>query len=788
MFFQTLSLWLPPLLYLIPVLIAGIIILRKTTSIDRFEILIPTGSIFGISIFTFLINIFSFITLGKLAVYLAYLFLILIGIFIYKVETKKSSLSFPSRKVLLFYLISILAWATFIFWKGNKALIGSDTNLYYSVAHTFIKGNFPPQTPWQPDLPLSYHLGALQLLGSFHSFTNLSFEFLHIFFSCLFIFLSSQIVIWIWKRHESVGSFIWGNLIAAVVFISFGFLKLSIPIFPIKLPGVSNLHQLFMWIRNLPTVNQTIEVYGAPINLDALIYFIFHAFGLALILCLLTIVFYSTNSKRLFSWIILFMGLVTLSIINESMFVIAAPALIFVNILNEIRDKTFLQNIKYIAFLTFFSVLMIIFHGGMINNTLFPPKNLEKTVLIFPEKADIKQDFTAYHHYQQISKTISQKEEWLPLSWFHFGADILIMIAIISLIFIKFSNQQKILLYALLIMSVFSLLAYNFIVPKYLVANGNRFLSFTFITLSLFILFALQSFFDNFSRKFWLKYLVITLLALFILMPTILPPLLLLTKTRFGENKLIPKTEQMTDAIRWIKSNLPFSSRIIVLDAATPHPSGQARVMVQAGVFAPIFPSEFRAYTIEASPEYLDIAYFLSPKALRELKIDTLLIDSNYYEKIDNLAKDYLKDQRFFEEIYKSENTNEAWEKVFKIKQEYYTLDESEGTISQLVNIPLSGKIYIDNEENFDPSYLRRALIFSLRGKNLYFMPQSGVYLNVEVDIPFDQPEADIKYDYLLLGKRTNPELICYCQAEIIWKGLNDEVYLWKNKGLVIRR
>lgn len=780
MFFQTLYFWLLLLLFLIPILIVGIIILRKTTAIDRFEILIPTGSVFGISIFTFLINILSFITPGKLAVKLAYLLLILVGVFVYKLNSKNSSLNFPSKKTLLFYLISNLAWASFIFWKGSRALIGSDTNLYYSIAHTFIKGNFPPQTPWQSDLPLSYHLGASELLGAFHFLTNLSFEFLHIFFACFFIFLSSQIIIWIWKRHESFLSFVGGNLIAGAVFVSFGFFKLAVPVFPIQIPQISNLHQLFLWIRNLPTVNQSIEVYGAPVNLDVLIYFIFHAFGLALTLSLVSIIFFTIKRRLLLSWVILLLGLLALSIINESIFVISAPALILANFLNEIRNKRLLKDLKHIILALVCSAVLVIFQGGIITNSIFPPKGMEKTILIFPDKSEIRQDFISYHHYQQISKKIPQRQEWLPFSWFHIGPDILIFIAVISFIFVRFSVQQKVLLSTLLIMGISSLFAYNFIVPKYLVANGNRFLSFAFISLSLFILFVFQKLFDIFSRKLWLKYIVLTLLTLFIFIPTILPPTLLLTKTRFGENKLIPETEQASSAIVWMKDNLTFNSRVVVLDAATPHPSGQARAMVQAGVFAPVFTSDFRAYTIEASPQYLDIAYFLSPKALKELKIDTLLVDSNYYEKIDSLVKDYLKDESFFKIIYEKENSDKTWEKVFKIKQEYYSLEKDEGTLGQLTMIPLTGKIYIDNEENFNPSYLRRAIIFSLRNHDLYFLPQSGVYLNVEVDIPFNYPSDKQNYKYLVLSKKTNPATVCDCKPNLIWMGLKDEIYLWE--------
>lgn len=772
--------WLLLLLYLTPLLITGIILLRKTTLIDRYEVLIPAGCVLGIAIFTFFINLFSFFTKSNHAIYLAYVLLLFIGIFMFKLKVKAVKISFPSKRSLLFCLTSILAWLLLIFWKGNNALIGSDTNLYYSIAHTYLKGNFPPMTPWQPDLPLSYHLGSLQLLAAFYLFTNISFEFLHIFFSCFFIFLSSQLIVWIRKRHTTVISFIFGNLFAGIILVSSGFLKVIFPYFPLKFPEISNFHQLFLWIRNLPTVNQSIEVYGAPINLDVLIYFIFHAFGLALVLSLISVIYYTIKKRQLLSWVILLLGLPALSIINESIFVISAPALIFANLLNEIRYKSSFQNVKYIILALVFSAALVIFQGGVITNSIFPPKGMEKTILVFPDKSEIRQDFISYHHYQQVSKVIPQRQEWLPFSWFHIGTDILIFIAVISFIFVRFSAQQKVLLCTLLVMGISSLFAYNFIVPKYLVANGNRFLSFAFITLSLFILFVFQKLFDNFSRKLWLKYIVLTFLTLFIFIPTILPPGLLLTKTRFGENKLIPKTEQASSAIDWMKDNLTFNSRVVVLDAATPHPSGQARAMVQAGVFAPIFTSDFRAYTIEASPPYLDIAYYLSPRALKQLGINYLLMDSHFFETLPRRRKQQLDDQKYFTPLFTKVYPDLSWEKVFQIYTEYTESGgELLGTISELTeNIP-GGKIYIDNEENFNPSFLRRAIIFSLRNKDLYFLPQSGVYLNVEANINSNPPLKDGNYDYLVLGKNTDPKNKCKCSTKLIWKGLSDEVYVW---------
>lgn len=779
MLFESLLFYFLLFAFLLPIIIVGIIMLRKTSSIERFELLFPVGSIFGILLFIFSLNITSFFIKGLTGVIFSYLILISLSIIIY-LKKGLSKVTFPKGKQALLYIASFAFWGVLLVWKGNYALIGSDTNLYYAVAHTFMKGNFPPMTPWQPDLPLSYHLGVFELLGAFYVLTKLSFNFLHIFFSCFFIFLASQIIIWIWKKHNTIYSFIWGNIAAAILLISFGFFKIIIPVFPIRIQSVTNLHQFFLWVRNLPTVNQSIEVYGAPINLDALIYFIFHALGLATFLSLVVVTIYS-GKKIIFEWITLLIGIATLALINESIFIVVFPALIIVKLLWDHIHKGAI-NWKIILPLFLITFFIISLQSGMITNNLFPKKGLDQSVILFPRKEQIKEDFTSYHYYQQVSKVLEQNSEWLPFNWIHIGLDILILLSVISITFIQFSKEQKIIILTLFLSGIFSLIAYHFIVPKFLVANGNRFLAFSFIFLSLLLIYSFQSLTESLTnRKYNFMKILLIVLAFWIFLPTILPPLALLSKNRFGENKLVPKKEQVSEGIRWIRDNVSFDSRVIVLDIRAPHPSGVARALIQAGVFSPIFPGDFRAYTIEASPEYLDIAYYLSPKTLKELKISILNIDSYFYNTLLPLRKDQLNDKKYFDILFTKKYPNDSWEKVFKIKPEYLELEESPGTFRELVNIhPFLGSIYIDNEENFNPSFLRRALIFSLRKQELYFLPQSGVYLNVEADINSHYPKDNKDYDYLILSKNTNLESICSCTAVLIWKGLRDEVYLWE--------
>lgn len=782
---ESLFLWVIFLLYLFPIFFTGFLIIRRITNIVRIEVLIPAAFIIGIGLFIFFLNITAFFIKPPENIILAYVSILLIAWMSKKKSIRILPIELFNKKWFILYLFSTAFWLLLIFWKANFALIGSDTNLYYSIAHSFIRGNFPPKTPWQPGIDLNYHIGAFEFLGSFHFLTNLSFEFLHVIFSSLFIFSASQIIIWFLKRHDNLVSFLLANLVSAIILVSFGFIKFIWPILPLQLLAINNLHSLFLWIRQLPTVNESIEVYGAPINLDALIYFIFHALGISLFLVLLLFVMNVKKERILFSLIIFLVGTASLSLINESIFAAVSVPLLAGFFLFNWNKIFFKANIFKIIFLIFLFFFIVIFQGGFISSFFtknFSIRDNNQSIIVFPKKNEILGNFNTYHTDQSTSRILPQKKEWLPFTWIHVGLDILIYISTIILIFS--SGKVKILTLTLFLSGIFSLFLYFNVVPKYIIANGNRFLSFSFLTLTLLIFINVINLIESLKNKFLIKFVLIFFILWFTI-PTILPPLLLLSKNRVGEDKLAIKKEEIDPSLLWLKENVRFDTKVAVLDQRAPHPSGVAKVMIQSGVFSPIFPNDFKAYTIEASPEYLDIAYSLSPKALSKLDIDLVLIDSDFYKNLNSLRKKQLEDENLFQQLFYGKLDQNRWEKVFKIRPSYLNESELVGTIDELAKkVSSNSKIYVDNEENFQPPYLRRAIIFTIRNRNLYFLPQSGVYLNVETYINQKYPDSKIKYDYLLLGKNTNPESLCNCNAELTWKGLNDEVLLWKTNYL----
>lgn len=801
----------------LPPILVGIAVVKKYSEVKRIELLLPSGIIIGLSLYIFLLNITFHIIPGELGILLSYLGLLILCIVFYKNTHLKLSFKFD-LKFLLLWAFSIIFWGGFLYWKAGHALIGGDVNIYYSIASSFIKGNYPPMAPWQPDVSLSYHIGVLELLGALHFLTNLSYEFLHLALSFIFVFSAIQIVLWFVGIGVSIKRFILINTLIFIVFISSGFLKIAFPTQHHYFPNIASFNDLIIWLRQLPTARESIEVYGAPTNLDALIYVIFHAAGISLFLSIVTLLTYPLRRALFKTWVIVLISASSLALTNEAIFVAAFPAFLvcmylwyfynfndltsrpsslisdlrfmFIVIKKSITLKTLssfiLGSYGKLTLLIFLMGTFVFLQGGVITNNLklFNNGKIESSVVVFPKRDDIKGDFISYHLDSMRTKIHPPENQWLPFKWISLGVDLMLLFGFIFVFLNKATAERKQLYLLIFLTSLFAILSYNFIVPKYILANSNRILVIAFQLLA--ILFLLFSFwFMNllFGRKKTILTVLKVIFFVLVILPTVIPPIATLSKTRFGENKLIPKYQQKSHAHIWIKNNLSLKERVVVLDSRTPHPSGAAKLMINSGVSSPVFAGGFKSYSIEAGPEYMDIAYTLSPKALNDLSIDYLLLDNVYIEKLPQSRREQLNNDSLFEILHHSNKEDGGWERVYKVKGEYFRLSqELDGTLSQFKKIaPLQGSYYIDDDKKFNPDFLRRAIIFTLKDRDLSFVAGSGVYQHTEIIVNFKDHQAGNKYKYYVLADGTSPFVLCQCQTKALWQSYNKMFFLWEN-------
>lgn len=759
------------LIILTPCVVAGIIILKRITKNLNLPLLIPGGIILGLTLFTFLLNLVFNVSPGKPGIWISYILIVLLSGFL--LSTVKWSFPPLNKKILAFCLMTFIFWLGLVTWKANFALIGGDTRSYYAIAGSFINGNFPSVTSWQPDVELAYHTGALELLGALNYLTNISFLSLHLVLSVVFIVCSIQILIWIICTEFSITKFIIGNISAFIAFVGFGFLKIIYPVFPIKPPSLTSINDLVIWLRNLPSARESIELYGVSFNLDSLIYILFQNYGLAILFCILVILL--NFKKSFFSLLVLLITLTTLALVNESIFV---PALIptFLWIIFIFSKKLWSKSSFSVILAFLITGIFILFQGGLITANLLSKDKTPSSIEIFPASPYARD----YLINSQKSRLLETKDSWLPFGWVNVGIDLQVVIILFLLILSKPEKKLRDFCLLLFGFSIGAILTYNLIIPKYVLSNSNRILVLAYQFLSIIIVcLALTWALKIKSAK--IKFATIIILSLIVILPSIIPSLAWMSTTRFGPGKLTFAAVEKTGVEKWLEKNTLPSDRFAILDVNSPHPSGAAKLMAITGIKTPLFIGGFKTYTIEPGPEYTDIVYSLNPDSLRKLKINKLIIDSKSFASLPEIRKTQLQNTKFFNLLFNEDDKNE-WTRIYEIKNDYFQSGRNlDGTFESLSKIaPADGRYFIDSEKNFNPDYLRRPLIFTLRNRDLYFKVESGVYQHTEIPINQKDPVPGMNYDYLVLSDKTDPKSLCKCQPKLIWKYLNGKIMLWK--------
>lgn len=771
------------LLFLIPIWWVGFIVARRTTSLRRLEVLLSLALPIGVALYIFVLNLLSFIVKGSFGIYISYFIFILIGLVISK-KIKTDKIDFPKKFVLLLFILSTVIWGILLFWKVGHTVLGGDTGLYYAIAKTFARGNFPIVSPWQPDLPLKYHYGASIFLGALEGFTGYSLEFLHRFIVFLLLLSFSQILIWTWKRHDNLFSLVLYQLVPAVALISVGTFMFVWPHLPLQFPELGSFRDFVLWGRSLPSVHLSFETYGAPVSLSVIIYFLFYAVSLSVFYSFMIFLIFPRLKNRLFYWMIIGVVLSSLALINESLFLPALIVSIFIVLWQEIRERTLRKNFVKLLTVGMVFGLVVLFQGGIITDSIVRKDGLESSVSFFPKKEDLPYEFTGYHRAQQASKLFPIEEKWLPFIWYHAGFTWLYIFGAFGFLYllIKKENKKIIIFTVFLVSAISSVIAYNVVVPKYLAANGNRLMLFSYqifgVALTLFLIWLFES-----IQKRKAAAVIFSLCAVWLLIPSILPPVLQLSEARLSENRFLNVYEDKPETFKWIEKNIPIEKRVVDVTSNTPFSSRPQEIMVRAGALTPTFDPKYRAYTLETSPEYLDLVFTLNPDIVKKLKVSYLIVDANYFQTLSEIRKRDIQNAQFFEKVFETSTPYAAWERIYRIKDKY--ISEASilpGTFDELTSLILKDAIlYIEDWKSENPwATLRKAVMFALKDWNPYATPGSGVYLNVEAFINLREPHKAQKFDYLVLYKDTNPNSICACSLKLIWQGIGGNVKVWK--------
>ena len=775
--------WIKIITFLIPLTWFGIVVIRRSVNVYRFELLTPLGFLFGLSSYIFFLNVFSFVFKPPLSIPVSYLFLVLVA-FLVSRFTKSKALDFPKGKNLILVMVSLLFWFAILFFLiGKKIIFGGDIHLYYAIAKTFSTGNFPLVSPWQPDLSVGYHYGGSILLGAINWFTGLPFEFIHRFLAFAILLALVHTLLYFIKRHTNVFSLIIYFLIPVTFVFITGIFMLVFPVFPLSFPAVSNIRELLLWLSQLPSVHISFETWGAPVTVGLIVYFLHQFIALSQFTLLLVLIIRFAKKKRIFAYVAIAITVLSTAITNEAVFLPGLFVVILGVLVKEISGKTFRKNFALLLVLGAVCTLILVFQGGIVTDILLGKNaHLSKSISFYLPWSQIPPSLTAYHTIQQSSKVFKVSNLWYPLKYIHVGFLLIYPLAFILVAWSVLKKDKNRLVYFLLLIAAFcATLSYNYIVPRFKPADGNRsmILAYQFLGLifTLFTVHILES--DRNSNRF--RFFIAGAFFVWVFGFSFLQPFAELYSQASHANLLKPVVEATPPIFGWISNNLPSSSRFLVVDAQAPSSQRNTEFMEKAGVLVPTFSSEYRAYTLESGPEYTDLVYTLNPSLMSKFGIRYLFIDPKGYANLPESRKDDLANLTYFTLVYEDRNGSNS--RVYKVEDKYLDTGENlGGTFDELLSlVPDGDSVYIDTWEHESPwDQLRKSVIFTFKDRNPVFVWGPGAYLNVLADISGRPPKEGDRYDYLVLFKDTSPNDVCKCKADLVWSGIGNNVNLWK--------
>lgn len=714
----------------------------------------------------------------------------------------------PKKTSLILIILSITIWGILLFKMIGHMNLTGDPFIYQTIGKSFTRGNFPIYEPWEPDMKLSYHYGPSIFLGTFHTLTGSSFDLIQRSTSFLIVLMLSQFLIWIFKRHLTIKSLIIYQLIPLIGLICLGNWMIAIPVFPFQFP--QNFTGIIEWISKLPTAHMNFSTYGgAVVALNGLMYFYHELIGMIAFIWILWISFTYDKNRRLLSFFILIISIAATAIINEIFLPLSISASLLIIFCREFPFKKFLfiKNVLLTFGLLALLLILVIFEGGTMTESLFGKKSEYPTIQILPDKKNIfvlidksiplsdytKQIVNLENHQkiQQSSLFFPPKKEWLPFRWFHPGFIFFYVVNLIICSTLYISKQKKRLLLCatLLLSAIIMTVIYNL---TYIIGNNSsRFLAFTYTFLGINLVFSLIWVLEFLAKRGKYLYLFLALLIIaWLSIPSILPSLVQQLIPSEPTNKLIfQESDNLTPTLDWISKNLPYNTRIINLVSSGYNGATLAKI----GIFTPTWTNKYRAYTMDGSPEYFDLIYTLNPSLIKDFKITHLSLDFITFSKLPETRQRQIESSGYFILLFNDNFASSNWERVYQVTNKYLAEAEDLGGTFKEMNqiIPKNAKIYIDKEniksaKDLNSWYsLRRALIFNLKDRDLYYeygLPSGNnePYVHVEARVSGNQPSKSISYDYLALFNETKPETICDCRAEIVWKGFEDNIVIWK--------
>ena len=722
----------------------GLVIFHYFFKTRNKSLLVGGGMTVGVLVLILLMETLSYVFKGPLAItiiFILYTFICLVILRRKRGDVRKLLIINRSpRNLLQILVIALFLIIFFLFSRGSPT--GGDASTHWAIATSFARGNYPTVLPSQPDYLTAYHHGAFVAEGALHAVARVNISIIHYFFSTYVI--SSLFLFVLGMAREETRS-IFGFIPAILVTVVFGgpvIFAGSIPTFIVNFTNMA---------KNMPVnfEDMVLSLGTSANSVDALYYFNFYSLGLvSLLIVIYTTLFFSTKYFLKKYIILIFLLVLTLSV--AEVFFIPELVIVAVSYLIEGRKVSIKKYILRSIILAVLFLLLFFTLQNMVRDSIVST-NINNTWS--PVTDFMSSDFRERISYmKQRSVDLGGGISW-------FLPDLRLLIIIVFLLSLIYRSR-----YGLL----FSLISLICIISSFLFVNAFwrpaslRFINQAYHMLFFAIGFLVISIYQ--SRKKYSK-LVFTVFLL------LLVPQILVRNYKFfyraitrNDDNLVRFVYNKPVTLDWIEKNIPFKKRIIFIDEYPVMLSSFTHdAMVYHGIFVPTGPVNYKMVSIDYAGEWYDAVTKLSPRALRELKVDYIFVKNKSTEKFSEKRVQQLQNRDLFYPLYSNgEGT------FYEVKDSYKNLADEEITLTKISEMIPDGEIvYIDKLPIPDA---RKSLLLLLanRTKLLGPLPSIGrdYFFYIETDLPIIR--TDIKnvenivpelhtIDYAITGDKINP-------------------------------
>lgn len=688
------------------------------------------GMILGCLGFLLILEIGSYILKGPLAIQFMF-WAYFVGCFLVaRIKRIKLSDIIDFRLRNKWLLLIILIYSLLILNYSNNVEYSGDAELWFAIATSFARGNYPVVLPWQPNFLTGYHNGTYIIEGALSSLASVHIAAVHAVFSAFLVIAIFLFVIGLArKENKSILS-----LLPAI----FGLILFGGPILLIS--GHSNFFsQLLNWfpsvsslINNLDAYPQLLDFKGKggdnPLSLLGLIIRNYHTFGLATFLVFLYFLYIfkwkNDYPRKYFVVGILFS--LTQSI--QESFIIELPLILFSLILDLFKLK-FKQAIKILIIVFGWNLILLTVLQNPYRDSLFTPAQkyprFKITIPGFVSKQNLPTDlfdnssFYKYSSdkmieienpsfmYSKFALAEGEIKEFKNTTWYLPNLYFIILIILIGAIVAK----SKVAL-LLGLSGLISIPLSIFIVNTFWWLNTSRFLHQAYQLTAFawgFLLFKLIT-----VKQRWkaFSFLIITLV---IFGPQLIVTHAGLVKGAFYWQRMnnffhpaFGNEFSIDSTIKTISQLIKPEEKIIFIDKdPLPGGSGITEHAYTYGLFTPISPPDIKVMHAESGPERYDASSTLDPSSINKLGVNYAFIFNEAISRFSTVRKQQITEIKYFEPVY-----TYPFGVLYRVSPAFKNLASDELTLEKITDlIPDGKKVYIDT---FDVNEIRNGLILYL--------------------------------------------------------------------------